>query len=67
MGVPVVIGAGGVERIVEIKLNARERAMFNRSVEAVRKVLDVARGLMPESPARRRAAGGRRTRARARR
>jgi malate dehydrogenase len=36
VGVPVVIGAGGVERIVEIELNAEERAMFEHSVEAVR-------------------------------
>jgi malate dehydrogenase len=36
VGVPVVIGAGGVERIVEIELNAEERAAFDRSVQAVR-------------------------------
>ena len=36
VGVPVVIGAGGVERIVEIELNADEQAMFDHSVDAVR-------------------------------
>jgi malate dehydrogenase len=36
VGVPVVIGAGGVERIVEIALDAEERAMFEKSVAAVR-------------------------------
>jgi malate dehydrogenase len=36
VGVPAVIGAGGVERIVEIELNAEERAAFDRSVQAVR-------------------------------
>ena len=36
VGVPVVIGAGGVERIVEIELNAEERAAFDRSIQAVR-------------------------------
>jgi malate dehydrogenase len=36
VGVPVVIGAGGVERIVEIELDAEERAAFDRSVRAVR-------------------------------
>jgi malate dehydrogenase len=36
VGVPVVIGAGGVERIVEIELEAEERAAFGSSVEAVR-------------------------------
>ena len=36
VGVPVVIGAGGVERIIEIELEGEERAGFDRSVEAVR-------------------------------
>jgi malate dehydrogenase len=36
VGVPVVIGAGGVERIVEIELEAEERTAFDSSVEAVR-------------------------------
>jgi malate dehydrogenase len=36
VGVPVVIGAGGVERIVEIELAAEERTAFDASVEAVR-------------------------------
>jgi malate dehydrogenase len=35
VGVPAVIGAGGVERIVEIELNADERAAFDASVAAV--------------------------------
>jgi malate dehydrogenase len=34
----VVIGAGGVERIVEIELNAEERAAFDKSAEAVRQL-----------------------------
>src|ERR1051326_468991 len=36
VGVPVVIGAGGVERVVEIDLNKAEKAMFDKSVAAVR-------------------------------
>ena len=40
IGVPVVIGAGGVERIVEVELEAGERAMFDRSVAAVRGLVD---------------------------
>lgn len=36
VGVPVVIGAGGVERIVEVPLTAEEKAAFDRSVQAVR-------------------------------
>jgi malate dehydrogenase len=42
VGVPAVIGAGGVERIVEISLNAKERAMFTKSVEAVRGLVEVS-------------------------
>jgi malate dehydrogenase len=37
LGVPVVIGAGGVERIIEVDLNDDEQAMLARSVESVRK------------------------------
>ena len=40
VGVPVVIGAGGVERIVEIELDAGEKAMFDKSVAAVRSLCD---------------------------
>ena len=36
VGVPVVIGAGGAERIVEIEMNEQERAAFDHSVEAVK-------------------------------
>jgi malate dehydrogenase len=36
VGVPCVLGAGGVERIIEVELNAEERAMFDASVEHVR-------------------------------
>jgi malate dehydrogenase len=43
VGVPVVIGAGGVERIVEIVLDPEERAMFDRSVAAVRSLCDAVK------------------------
>jgi len=36
VGVPAVIGAGGVEKIVEIELNKDEKALFDSSVEAVK-------------------------------
>ena len=45
VGVPVIIGAGGVERIVEIDLNAEEQEMFNNSVGAVKVLNDVVAGL----------------------
>jgi malate dehydrogenase len=37
LGVPVVIGAGGVERVLEVDLNDEEKAMLAKSVESVRK------------------------------
>jgi malate dehydrogenase len=43
VGVPVVIGEGGVERIVEIALTAEERAMFDKSVAAVRSLCDAVK------------------------
>ncbi|MEO3435116.1 malate dehydrogenase [Inquilinus sp. CAU 1745] len=43
IGVPVVIGAGGVERIVEIELSAEEKAMFDKSVEAVKTLNEVVK------------------------
>ncbi|MBT6122440.1 MAG: malate dehydrogenase, partial [Candidatus Puniceispirillum sp.] len=45
VGVPVVLGAGGVERIVEIELNEDEQAMFDRSVSAVRALNDIVANL----------------------
>ncbi len=41
VGVPVVIGAGGVERIIEIELDAEERAAFEKSALAVRELCAV--------------------------
>ncbi|MBN2753107.1 MAG: malate dehydrogenase [Rhodospirillaceae bacterium] len=46
IGVPVVIGAGGVERVVEIELNADEQAMFAKSVTAVEGLCKAAAALM---------------------
>lgn len=46
VGVPVVLGAGGVERIVEIELSAEEKAQFDKSVAAVNEQVGVAKGLM---------------------
>ena len=45
VGVPVIIGANGVEKVVEIDLNAAEQAMFDKSVTAVRGLIDVVRKL----------------------
>jgi malate dehydrogenase len=43
MGVPVVIGAGGVERIVQIDLTAEEKGMLAKSAESVQKVRDLVK------------------------
>ena len=42
VGVPVVIGKEGVERIVEINLSQEEKEMFNHSVESVKKLNELA-------------------------
>jgi malate dehydrogenase len=47
VGVPCVIGAGGVEKIVEFDLNGDEKAMFEKSVGAVRGLLDACKKLEP--------------------
>ena len=46
VGVPVVIGAGGVEKIVEIQLNAQEKDAFEKSCAAVRELVDAAKKLI---------------------
>jgi malate dehydrogenase len=43
VGVPCVIGAGGVERIIEIELNAQARGNFDVSVDAVKELLEACR------------------------
>jgi malate dehydrogenase len=47
VGVPVVIGANGVERIMEIKLDADEQAMFERSVNSVKTLIEAAKAINP--------------------
>ncbi|MBI5122063.1 MAG: malate dehydrogenase [Rhodospirillales bacterium] len=49
VGVPVVIGAGGVERVVEIDLDAAEQAGFDKSANAVRALIVTAKGLMGQA------------------
>ncbi|MDP7204884.1 MAG: malate dehydrogenase [Pirellulaceae bacterium] len=41
VGVPVILGSGGVERIVELELNVEEQAAFQRSVDAVKELVSV--------------------------
>jgi malate dehydrogenase len=46
IGVPVIIGAGGVEKIVEVTMNADEKAMFDKSVAAVRGLVDATKKIV---------------------
>jgi len=48
VGVPVVIGAKGVERVVEIELNGAEREMFDKSITSVRTLVDACRKIAPD-------------------
>ncbi|AGI70667.1 malate dehydrogenase Mdh [Octadecabacter arcticus 238] len=45
VGVPTVIGAGGVERVIDIKMNKTEQAMFDSSVAAVKGLVDACKGI----------------------
>ncbi|MEM8813853.1 MAG: malate dehydrogenase, partial [Pseudomonadota bacterium] len=47
VGVPIVIGADGVERIVEIKLDEAETAMFEKSVASVQSLVEACKGIEP--------------------
>jgi len=46
VGVPVVIGAGGVERIVEVEFTPDEQAAFDKSCAAVRELIDASKKLV---------------------
>jgi malate dehydrogenase len=47
VGVPTVIGAGGIEKVVDIKLNKDEQAMFQKSVDAVKGLVDACKAIDP--------------------
>jgi len=47
VGVPAIIGAGGVEKVIEISLNRDERAMFDKSVAAVKGLMEACRAIDP--------------------
>ena len=49
VGVPVVIGAKGIERIVEVKLDSGEKRQFNKSVKAVQGLVDVVKKIEREA------------------
>ena len=47
VGVPTVIGAGGIERILDIKLTADEQTMFDKSVDAVKGLVAACKEIDP--------------------
>jgi malate dehydrogenase len=47
VGVPTVIGAGGIEKIIDIKLNKDETAMFQKSVESVKGLVEACKAIDP--------------------
>ncbi|MEJ0061757.1 MAG: malate dehydrogenase [Alphaproteobacteria bacterium] len=49
VGVPALIGAGGIEKIVEMQLTAEEKAMFDKSVGAVRELMEATRPILEKA------------------
>ncbi|MBR9864961.1 malate dehydrogenase [Neptunicoccus cionae] len=45
VGVPTVIGAGGIEKVIEIDMNKEEKAMFDKSVDAVKGLVEACQGI----------------------
>ena len=48
VGVPCLLGAGGVERVIEIELNEEEQQLLNTSTTHVKELVEVVRKLYPE-------------------
>ncbi len=48
VGVPCIIGAGGVEKVINLNLTAEENAMLQKSVDAVRGLVDACKKLEPK-------------------
>jgi malate dehydrogenase len=47
VGVPTILGAGGVERVVDIKLNADEQAMMDKPIDAVKGLVAACKAIDP--------------------
>jgi malate dehydrogenase len=45
VGVPTVIGAGGIEKVIEISMDDAENAMFQKSVDAVKGLVEACKGI----------------------
>ena len=47
-GVPVIIGSGGVEKIIQLDLSSEEKQNFEKSIKAVKDLFDAAKNIDPE-------------------
>ena len=47
VGVPCVIGADGVERVIEIELDSDEKGQFEKSVASVQGLMEACQGIAP--------------------
>ncbi len=47
-GVPVIIGSGGVEKVIELKLSDEEKINFEKSIKAVKDLFDAAKKIDPD-------------------
>ena len=47
VGVPTVIGAGGIEKVIDIKLDKDEQVMFDKSVDAVKGLVEACKQIDP--------------------
>ena len=47
VGVPVVIGANGIQKVVELELDVEERKHFDISIDAVKELFDAAKKIDP--------------------
>ncbi|SDK99355.1 malate dehydrogenase [Paracoccus chinensis] len=45
VGVPTVIGANGIEKVIEIDMNAEEQAMMHKSIDAVKGLVEACKGI----------------------
>ena len=45
VGVPTIIGANGIEKVVDIKMTADEQAMFDKSVDAVKGLVEACKAI----------------------
>ena len=45
VGVPTVIGANGIEKVIEIDMNAEEQAMMQKSIDAVKGLVEACKGI----------------------